>query len=162
MGSKLIAFALSMLLSWSRPKAPRGRPNRCCIEECDKPDRHRLERASADDCAIIVASEKQDEMGTGTSGLCVYREFRSRRRRDLSGRLFVEAAWYGRALTKVQQPEKGFSITRPALHRRIGNRRAADFHFRTDCRRQENSAFISVETCSLESRAIAGNSGNAN
>jgi len=102
--SKLIAFALSMLVMVSADISTRAaEPNTTSKDVASMPEP--VERASADDCAIIIEVGKNKmNWGAAPPDYAYYREFD----RDGGGTYLEDCSWrqFGVAepLTRAQQP----------------------------------------------------------
>jgi hypothetical protein len=150
MGSKLIAFTLSMLVMVATEVATQAAEPDAASKNVTslKPP---VERASADDCAIIVAVGKNRmNWGAAPPNYAYYREFDS----DGGGTYLEDCSWQqlgvAEPLTKVQQPEKGFSITRPRYTGASATVELQIFISEQIVDGKRTPPFISVETCSLE------------
>jgi hypothetical protein len=110
-----------------------------------------VERASADDCAIIVeVGKSRMNWGVAPPDSAFYPEFD----REGGGTYLEDCAWkkFGVAepLTEAQKPGKGFFITRP---RYTGTTATVDLQYFISgpiVDGKQLPPFISVETCSLE------------
>jgi len=148
--SKLIAFALSMLVMVSADISTRAaEPNTTSKDVASMPEP--VERASADDCAIIIEVGKNKmNWGAAPPDYAYYREFD----RDGGGTYLEDCSWrqFGVAepLTRAQQPVKAFSITRP---RYTGASATVDLQIFISGQivaGKRTPPFISVEICDLE------------
>ena len=110
-----------------------------------------VERASVDDCAIIVEVGK-NKMNWGASApdYAFYGEFD----RDGGGTYLEDCSWkqlgVAEPLTKARQPEQGFSITRPSY---AGATATVDLQIFISGRivdGKRTPPFISVEICAVE------------
>jgi hypothetical protein len=150
MGSKLIAFTLSMLVMVATEVPTQAaEPDAASknVTSLTPP----VERASADDCAIFVAVGKNRmNWGTAPPNYAYYREFD----RDGGGTYLEDCSWkqlgVAEPLTEAQQPEKGFSITRPRYTGASATVELQIFISEQIVDGKRIPPFISVETCSLE------------
>lgn len=150
MRPKLIAFVLS-LLAMVATEVPTWAAEADAASKDVTSLMQPVERASADDCAIIVAvGRNRMNWGTAAPDYAYYREFD----RDGGGTYLEDCSWkqlgVAKPLTKVQQPEKGFSITRPRYAGASATVELQIFISEQIVDGKRTPPFISVETCSLE------------
>jgi hypothetical protein len=149
MGSKPLAVGLAMLLMVAAASTRAAESDATPKDTTAMPQP--VERASADDCAVIVEVGKSKmDWGAAPPDFAFYSEFD----REGGGTYLEDCAWkqFGVAepLTKAQKPGKGFFITRP---RYSGTTATVDLqYFISGPVRdgRELPPYMRLETCSLE------------
>jgi hypothetical protein len=148
--SRMIAVALAILaIAAVGPSTQAAEPDAAPQDVTGMPQP--VERASTDDCAIIVeVGKRKMDWGATPPDFAFYPEFD----RDGGGTYLEDCPWkqlgVAEPLTKAQKPDKGFFITRP---RYSGTSATVELQLYISAQGSDGKRlppYLRSETCSLE------------